>query len=183
MHYHHVLRAAVTALALGLTAVTATSAGAAPTGGPSAGVVDLKGAKGLRIEAKAEGRALVEADLEAAAATANVCGSGYTLSTGAARYNNYGTTYTWTNGTTTGSSYDDRPICAVFFNDTGVTRYMGIRLQDNYTSTPDTQDFGSYGSYAGPVYQERGYCGWAYSYMKVGSTVVVDNLLHVGQCN
>ncbi|MBC7274174.1 MAG: hypothetical protein H5T76_36640 [Streptomyces sp.] len=145
--------------------------------------VELNGAKGLRIEENAAGRSLVEANVEIAAAAANVCGSGYTISTGAARYGTYGTTYTWTNGTTTGSSYYDKPICAVFFNDTGYTRYMGIRLKDNYTSTPDTQDFGSYGSYAGPVYQNRGYCGKAYSYMEVGGQAVVDNYLQVGSCN
>ncbi|MGW6395109.1 hypothetical protein ACWFR1_32435 [Streptomyces sp. NPDC055103] len=145
--------------------------------------MELKGGKGLKVEANAEGRSLVESNVEVAAATANVCGSGYTISTGAARYGTYGTTYTWTNGTETGSSYYDRPICAVFFNDTGYTRYMGIRLNDNYTSTPATENFGSFSSYAGPVYQNRGYCGKAYSYMKVGSQVVVDNYLQVGSCN
>ncbi|MEU7732286.1 hypothetical protein AB0B51_03985, partial [Streptomyces griseus] len=52
-----------------------------------------------------------------------------------------------------------------------------------YTATPDVQDFGTFSSYAGPVYQNRGYCGQAYSYMKAGSSVVVDNYLTVGSCN
>lgn len=177
------IRSFVAALALALTAVTATGASAAPTTEPGPKVVELKGGKGLKIEANAEGRSLVESNLEVAAATANVCGSGYTISTGAARYSTYGSTYTWTNGATTGGSYYDKPICAVFFNDTGYTRYMGIRLKDNYTATPDTEDFGSYGTYAGPVYQNRGYCGTAYSYMKVGTQVVVDNYLKIGVCN
>lgn len=77
----------------------------------------------------------------------------------------------------------DAPICAVFFNDTGVARSMGIRLKDNYTATPDVEDFGTYSTYAGPVYQNKGYCGQVYSYMKAGSTVVVDNYLKIGACN
>ncbi|MYS32038.1 hypothetical protein GTW38_35045 [Streptomyces sp. SID7804] len=141
--------------------------------------------QGIKVErqATAETKRIIESDARVAAATANVCGSGYTISTGAARYGTYGTTYTWTNGTTTGDSYYDKPICAVFFNDTGYTRYMGIRLKDNYTSTADVEDFGAYRSYAGPVYQKRGYCGKAYSYMEIGGTAVVDNYLTVGSCN
>ncbi|MET9806858.1 MULTISPECIES: hypothetical protein [Streptomyces] len=187
MHTRTVTRCLVTALALGLAAVTATGASAAPRDepGPQAApkTVELAGGKGLRIEAAAEGRSLVESRVEVAAAAANVCGAGYTISTGAARYGTYGTAYTWTNGTTTGSSYYDKPICAVFFNDTGTAHYMGVRLKDNYTATPDTQDFGTFGSYAGPVYQNRGYCGQAYSYMEVGGKAVVDNYLQVGACN
>lgn len=182
-----VMRSIVAAVALGLTAVTATSANATPGDepGPKAPpkVLDLKGGKGLKVEENAEGRALVESNLEVAAVTANVCGSGYTISTGAARYGTYGTTYTWTNGTETGDSYYDKPICAVFFNDTGYSRYMGIRLKDNYTSTPHVEDFGTYRSYAGPVYQKRGYCGTAYSYMEIGGKAVVDNYKQVGSCN
>ncbi|WP_328493377.1 hypothetical protein OHS59_11920 [Streptomyces sp. NBC_00414] len=145
-------------------------------------VVDVNGIE-VDTEASAETRKIIESDAAVAAAAANVCGSGYTISTNAARYGTYGTTYTWTNGTTTGSGYYDKPICAVFFNDTGTAHSMGVRLKDNYTATPDTEDFGTYSSYAGPVYQNKGYCGQAYSYMKVGSSVVVDNYLKVGSCN
>ncbi|GGP51589.1 hypothetical protein ACWDY7_22210 [Streptomyces calvus] len=148
----------------------------------SAGIVEIQGIK-VERQATAETKRIIESDARVATATANVCGSGYTISTGAARYGTYGTTYTWTNGTTTGDSYYDKPICAVFFNDTGYTRYMGIRLKDNYTSTADVEDFGAYRSYAGPVYQKRGYCGKAYSYMEIGGTAVVDNYLTVGSCN
>ncbi|MFF9805721.1 hypothetical protein ACF1G5_11390 [Streptomyces coeruleorubidus] len=150
--------------------------------GASIATVDVKGVK-VAKEAPAETRRIIEANVGVAAAAANVCGSGYTISTGAARYGTNGTTYTWTNGTTTGDRYYDKPICAVFFNDTGSARYMGIRLKDNYTDTPHTEDFGTYSTYAGPVYQKRGYCGEAYSYMKSGSKVVVDNILTVGACN
>ncbi|MET9440333.1 hypothetical protein [Streptomyces sp. NPDC006610] len=166
--------------AVTMTAPAALAAGPASNG--SVGTVDIRGVK-VAAQASPETKRIIESSVEVAAAAANVCGSSYTISTGAARYGTYGTTYTWTNGTTTGDSYYDKPICAVFFNDTGSARYMGIRLKDNYTSTPDTQDFGTYSSYAGPVYQKRGYCGQAYSYMKAGSDVVVDNLLQVGHCN
>ncbi|MEV8032702.1 hypothetical protein [Streptomyces sp. NPDC086182] len=62
------------------------------------------------------------------------------------------------------------------------TRYRGVRLEDNYTA--DTEDFGAYSQYAGPVYQNKGYRGRAYSYMEEPSgNVVVDNLLAVGTCD
>lgn len=141
--------------------------------------------EGVQVDKQAtdETKQIIAASPEVAAAAANACGSGYTISVSAARYGTYATAYTWTNGKTTGDSYNDKPICALLFNDTGVAHYMGIRLKDNYTSTPDVEDFGTYSSYAGPVYQNKGYCGQAYSYMKVGSTVVVDNYLTVGACN
>ncbi|MEG3631025.1 hypothetical protein [Streptomyces poriticola] len=154
----------------------------APKGSAPIETTEVRGIK-VGADASAETKRIIESNAGVAAAAANVCGSGYTISTGAARYGTYGTTYTWTNGKTTGSGYYDKPICAVFFNDTGSARYMGIRLKTNYTAIPDVQDFGTYSSYAGPVYQSRGYCGQAYSYMKVGSKVVVDNYLRVGSCN
>ncbi|MGW4669317.1 hypothetical protein [Streptomyces sp. NPDC004324] len=147
----------------------------------------VDGAGGLRIAANAAKgtEEILKADVGAAAAAANVCGSGYTVSVSAMRYGTYGTTYTWWNGTYSGSNtLYDRPICAVFFNDTGITRYMGVRLKDNYTATADTEDFGAYSQYAGPVYQNKGYCGRAYSYMEDASgKVLVDNYLAVGSCN
>ncbi|GAA2762265.1 hypothetical protein GCM10010103_13060 [Streptomyces paradoxus] len=175
----------VCAVLLAATAMTPT-ASAVDQSGPKASAaiqtVDIKGVK-VAKEASAETKRIIEAEAGVAAAAANVCGSGYTISTGAARYGTYGTTYTWTNGKTTGDRYYDKPICAVFFNDTGAAHYMGIRLKDNYTDTPHKEDFGTFSTYAGPVYQNRGYCGEAYSYMKVGSRVVVDNILTVGSCN
>ncbi|UQA96706.1 hypothetical protein [Streptomyces halobius] len=176
------------ALVVGFTAPTASAADPAPGGGK---MVAVEGAKSLSVDmdtvsksAKMKNtKTILESNPQMAAASANVCGSGYTISTGASRYGIYGTTYTWTNGTETGDSYYDKPICAVFFNDTGYTRYMGIRLKDNYTATPDVEDFGAYRSYAGPVYQKKGYCGRAYSYMEVGGKAVVDNYLGVGSCN
>ncbi|MER5555061.1 hypothetical protein ABT001_25885 [Streptomyces sp. NPDC002793] len=155
---------------------------AEPKGNTSIATVDVKGVH-VAEQASDETRQVIASDPKVAAAAANVCGSGYTISVSAVRYSTHGTTYAWTNGKTTGDSYNDKPICAVFFNDTGVARSMGIRLKDNYTSTPDVEDFGTYSSYAGPVYQNKGYCGQAYSYMKAGSTVVVDNYLHIGACN
>lgn len=143
--------------------------------------------EGLATAANApEGtKEILESNAVAAAAAANVCGSGYTVSTGAARYGTYGTAYTWWNNTYSGTNHlYDLPICAVFFNDLGSTRYMGVRLADNYTATADTEDFGAYSSYARPVYQNKGYCGQAYSYMEESSGKVdVDNYLSVGTCD
>lgn len=181
---------ALTAALMGGTALASTANAAdkpVPTDKPIETVQFAGGqSRGLALDKDApEGtQETLESNPQAAAVTANVCGSGYNISTGAWRYGTNGTTYTWTNGTTSGDSYYDKPICAVFFNDTGSTRYMGVRLNDNYTSTPATQDFGSYSSYAGPVYQKRGYCGTVYSYMKSSSgAVVVDNVQTVGSCN
>lgn len=111
-----------TTVMLGLmTAVPTASAAERPVPKENAPIatVEIKGIK-VDKEASAETRRLIEANSVAAAAAANVCGSGYTISTGAWRYSTYGTTYTWTNGTS-GSGYYDKPICAVFFNDTGAS--------------------------------------------------------------
>ncbi len=127
---------------------------------------------------------IITANIQLAAASVNVCGAGYAISTGAWRYGTWGTTYTWTNGNTTGPNYEDRPICAVFFNDTGSAHYMGVRLRTNYTSIGPVQNFGTFSSYAGPVYQSKGYCGTVYSYMKApNGAVVVDNDQTVGACD
>lgn len=182
----NVMRLGGVCTALLAMAAMAPAASALPSSGGSGAqrieVVDVEGVQ-VAKDATAATKQIIRSDAAVALAAANVCGSGYTISTGAARYGTYGTAYTWTNGTTTGTRIYDKPICAVFFNDTGVAHSMGVRLADNYTDTPDVQDFGTYGSYAGPVYQNKGYCGQAYSYMKVGSTVVVDNYLGVGSCN
>ncbi|MFE2974177.1 hypothetical protein [Streptomyces sp. NPDC059258] len=173
----------VALLAVAMAAPAASAAGQAELKGNAP--IATEGVEGVQVDKQAteETKQIIAAEPAIAAAAANVCGSGYTISVRAARYGAYATAYTWTNGKTTGDSYNDKPICAVLFNDTGVAHYMGIRLKDNYTSTPDVQDFGTYSTYAGPVYQNRGYCGVAYSYMKVGSKVVVDNNLTVGACN
>ncbi|GAA2580906.1 hypothetical protein GCM10010304_23340 [Streptomyces roseoviolaceus] len=175
----------VCAVLLAATVVTPTASAVDQTDLKASAAIQTVDVKGVKVakEASAETRRIIEAEAGIAAAAANVCGAGYTISTGAARYGTNGTTYTWTNGTTSGDRYYDKPICAVFFNDTGSARYMGIRLKDNYTDTPHTEDFGTFSTYAGPVYQKRGYCGEAYSYMKSGSKVVVDNILTVGSCN
>ncbi|HEY7593579.1 MAG TPA: hypothetical protein VH969_10535 [Actinophytocola sp.] len=157
---------------------------------PQSATVRVEGADGLSVDAKADKQTIdvIENDASAAVAAANVCGAGYTISTGAWRLpsttTDYGSLYTWTNGKTSGPSYYDKPICAVFFNDTGVSRYMGVRLKSNYTADPAKEDFGTYSSYAGPVYQNRGYCGTAYAYMENSSgTVLVDSIHTVGACN
>lgn len=174
-----------TTVMLGLTAAMPTASAAerpVPKKSAPIATVEIKGIKVDR-EASAETRRLIEADPVAAAAAANACGSGYTISTGAWRYSTYGSTYTWTNGTS-GSGYYDKPICALFFNDTGASRSMGVRLRSNYTADPAVEDFGTYSTYAGPVYQKRGYCGTVYSYMKDSSgKVVVDKTQTIGACN
>ncbi|MDH6696167.1 hypothetical protein ACIQKE_09560 [Streptomyces griseoviridis] len=168
---------------LALVTFASTASAAEPSDdGPRIEVVDVAGVQVAR-QASAGTRPIIASAPAVAVAAAGVCGAGYTISTGAARYGRYGTAYTWTNGRTTGGRYYDKPICAVFFNDTGAAHSMGVRLKDNYTATPDVEDFGTYSSYAGPVYQNKGYCGRAYSYMKVGNAVVVDNYLAVGTCN
>ncbi|MDI3101944.1 hypothetical protein QJ054_33460 [Streptomyces sp. AN-3] len=171
-------------LAVTLTVPAASAADRTePKGSAPLATIDVAGLK-VDKEASDETKQIIGADAGAAAAAANVCGSGYTISVRAARYGTYGTTYTWTNGKVTGDNpYYDRPICAVFFNDTGSAHYMRLKLADNYTSTPDVEDSGTFSSYAGPVYQNRGYCGRAYSNMKIGGTNVVDNYLTVGACN
>ncbi|MCP3765756.1 MULTISPECIES: hypothetical protein [unclassified Streptomyces] len=179
-------RVGVMAVALlGLIATVPTASAAerpAPKANKPMETVDIKGVE-VDNEASAETRRIIESDASAAVAASNVCGSGYTISTGAWRYDTYGTTYTWTNGTS-GSGYYDKPICAVFFNDSGYTRYMGVRLKSNYTSDAPAEDFGAFGSYAGPVYQKRGYCGTVYSYMQDSNAkVLVDRVQTVGSCN
>ncbi|GAA2921434.1 hypothetical protein GCM10020221_17070 [Streptomyces thioluteus] len=116
-----------------------------------------------------------------------MCGAGYNVSVYAERMpsptQRYATLYLWTNGQETGPRYYDKPICAVLANDTGAKQSMGIRLKSNYTDDAAREDFGTFGTYAGPVYQNRGYCGTAYSYMKVGGRVVIDTVRGVGACN
>lgn len=177
--------ASVCAVVLATIVVAPASSAAegnAPTGGASIATVNIQGVT-VDKQASDTTKSVIAADANAAVAAANVCGAGYTISVRAARYGTYGTTYTWTNGKTTGSSYYDKPICAVFFNDTGVAHSMRLKLSTNYTSIPDVEDSGTFSSYAGPLYQNRGYCGQTYSYMKVGTKVVVDNYMTVGACN
>ncbi|WP_203607666.1 hypothetical protein [Streptomyces sp. SID11385] len=173
------LRLGSVAAALLALTVAAPAATAAET--PTA-TVSVQGVA-VDTHASAGTKRIIAADAGVAAAAANVCGAGYTISVSAARYGTYGTTYTWTNGKTTGSNYEDRPICAVFFNDTGTAHSMRLKLSDNYTATPDVEDSGTFSEYAGPLYQNKGYCGQTYSYMKVGSTVVVDNYMRIGACD
>ncbi|WP_405506150.1 hypothetical protein [Streptomyces purpurascens] len=187
MFTRSVIRTTIVAAALALTAVTATSASAnaaANLGVKDPKIVELRDSKGLKMIEGAGGKALLEANAPMAAAAANVCGSGYTISEGAARYGTNATLYLWWNGKYSGSNkLYDKYICGVLFNDTGSARSMGIRLKDNFTDTPHTEDFGTYSTYAGPVYQKRGGCGEAYSYMKSGSQVVVDNTYKMSGCN
>ncbi|MFM9615447.1 hypothetical protein [Streptomyces niveiscabiei] len=125
--------------------------------------VDINGVE-VDENASAETRQIIGADASAAIAAANVCGTGYTISTGAWRYSTYGTTYAWTNGT----------------SGSGSTRYIGVRLRSNYTADAPDEDFGSY---AGPVHQKRGYCGTVYSYMRDSAgKALVDRVQTVGSC-
>ncbi|MCQ4083994.1 hypothetical protein NGB36_26255 [Streptomyces sp. RB6PN25] len=126
------------------------------------------------------------AQLEAAGST--VCGSGYTTIEEARRWtdsrgNPLGDVYTYTNGQTTGPNYQDKPVCAAFFNDIGASRYMKITLCDNYTGDPCTSDAGNYSSYAGPVYQRRGFCGTVTVLMKNGGTTIVSGTIGTSPCD
>ncbi|WP_327708897.1 hypothetical protein OG912_08930 [Streptomyces sp. NBC_00464] len=144
------------ALLVATVAAPAASAadGTGPTGSAPIATVNIQG---ITVDKQASDttKSIVAANAGVAAAAANVCGTGYTISVSAARYGTYGTTYTWTNGKTTGSSYYDKPICAVFFNDTGVAHSMRLKLADNYTDTADVEDSGTFSSYAGPLYHHR----------------------------
>ncbi|MFE0253964.1 hypothetical protein [Streptomyces sp. NPDC059010] len=185
MFTRSVIRSTIAAAALALTAATATSANAAAdTGTKEPKIIELRGNKGLKMIEGADGKALLETNTTVTAAAANVCGSGYTISAGAARYGNNASLYLWWNGKYSGSNkLYDKYICGVLFNDTGYTRNMGIKLWSNYTADPVKEDFGYYKTYAGPVYQKRGGCGKAYSYMLDGSGVVVDNYFTMSGCN
>ncbi|GAA0391736.1 hypothetical protein [Streptomyces luteireticuli] len=168
-------------LAAPQTALAGTSNPAPKPASVSAGDIHFS------AKATAKTKSLVKANLKAAAAGANVCGAGYNVSVYAERMPNpnqrYATLYLWTNGQSTGPSYDDKPICAVLANETGAKQSMGIRLKSNYTDDAAREDFGTFGTYAGPVYQNRGYCGTVYSYMKMGGRVVIDAVRGVGSCN
>ncbi|MFD6227344.1 hypothetical protein ACFWFZ_10735 [Streptomyces sp. NPDC060232] len=173
---------------LRITVAAATAFAALGIAAPQAAVADTPGRHvTVAPQASASTQSLVAANRQAAAMAANVCGAGYTQILLAERLpsatTRYATVYVYTNGKETGPLIYDQPTCAVLHNETGSAQYMGVRLKDNYTSTPDTQDFGTYSSYAGPVYQNKGYCGHVYSYMKKSGKVVVDHLRVVGSCN
>jgi hypothetical protein len=66
--------------------------------------------------------AFLQADATVTGAAANVCGSGCTISAGAARYGTNAGLYLWWNGKYNGSNkLYDKCICGVLFNDTGYT--------------------------------------------------------------
>lgn len=156
---------------------------AVPKGNAPIETIDVKGVK-VHKQVSDAAKEIIAANASAAAAAANVCGDGYTISAGAARYGNNASLYLWWNGKYSGSNkLYDKYICGVLFNDTGYTRNMGIKLWSNYTADPVKEDFGYYKTYAGPVYQKRGGCGKAYSYMLDGTGVVVDNYYTMSGCN
>ncbi|MFD9099866.1 hypothetical protein ACFVZN_02185 [Streptomyces virginiae] len=173
---------------LRITLATATTFAALGFAAPQAAVADTPGRHfTVASQVSASTQSLVAANAQAAAAGATACGAGYTqiilaerLPSATARY---ATIYVYTNGQETGPRIYDKPTCAVLHNETGSAQYMGVRLKDNYTDTPDTQDFGTYNTYAGPVYQNKGWCGEVYSYMKKSGKVVVDHVRGVGACN
>ncbi|MFI2372116.1 hypothetical protein [Streptomyces sp. NPDC018833] len=177
---------ATAALTLVGTAVPGHAMAASSTPLPRAAGIEA-GELTFAPNASATTRSMVAANPTAAARAATVCGTNYTKVITAQRLPSdsarYATVYVYTDGTTTGPRFYDKPTCGVLFNETGSAQYMGIRLKDNYTSTADDEDFGTYSTYAGPVRQKKGYCGEVYSYMKKGGRVVIDNLSGVGSCN
>ncbi|MEU9084675.1 hypothetical protein [Streptomyces sp. NPDC048357] len=172
---------------LRITLATATTFAALGLVAPQAAIADTPGQHfTVAADASASTKTLVQANKQAAAAASTVCGAGYDQIVLAERLpdaRRYATIYVYTNGQETGPRLNDRPTCAVLHNETGSAQYMGVRLKDNYTSTPDTQDFGTFTTYAGPVYQNKGWCGTVYSYMKKAGQVVVDHTRGVGACN
>ncbi|MFE5818179.1 hypothetical protein [Streptomyces sp. NPDC056479] len=177
---------AISALALIGTSVPGQAVAATDNASAGAAVVQTDDLTFASQATKAD-RSIVAANPQAAARAATVCGSGYTKILTAKRLPNdstrYATVYVYTDGSTTGPRIYDKPTCGVLHNETGSAQYMGIRLKDNYTDTPDDEDFGTFSTYAGPVRQKKGYCGEVYSYMKKGGRVVIDNISSVGTCN
>ncbi|WP_257004938.1 hypothetical protein [Streptomyces sp. Tue6028] len=181
-------RSVMTVAALALLGTTVPGQALAATDTPPhrASAVDADDLTFAR-QASKETRSVVAANPSVAARAGTVCGADYTKVITAERLPSdsarYATVYVYTDGTTTGDRIYDVPTCGVLFNETGSAQSMGIRLKDNYTATPDDEDFGTFSTYAGPVRQKKGYCGKVYSYMKTGGRVVIDNYSGVGSCN
>ncbi|MHC0431128.1 hypothetical protein ACX6XY_13190 [Streptomyces sp. O3] len=178
--------AALAASALAMVAVSAAPAVSAETPDVPADV-EISALKvpvsGL---ASQETKKTVEANPQRAQLSGVVCGSSYPKLVRAERLpepnTRKATLYIW-QGSKTGSGYYDKAICSTLWNDTGKAHYLRLKLCSNYTADPCDEDKGTFSSYAGPVYQKRGYCGQTLSQMKIGGKLVVNRYNRVGFCN
>ncbi|WP_406278140.1 hypothetical protein OHT93_36455 [Streptomyces sp. NBC_00191] len=134
-------------------------------------------------EANAPTRAVAAADPAAAAAAANVCGAGYTLyyAERLPDERRFGTLFIYTKP----GAAENQPVCAIFDNNTGVAKYMKIKLCSNWIADGCTQDSGTFSQYAGPVYQKRGGCGKVTAIMTnsaSSSTALIDAVRSTTAC-
>ncbi|MHC0430862.1 hypothetical protein ACX6XY_11815 [Streptomyces sp. O3] len=131
-------------------------------------------------------RKAVEQKPQRALLSGVVCGSSYPTLVHAERLpypsNRKATVYIW-QGKTTGPNFYDKAICATLWNDTGKRHKVEARLCSNYTSDGCDTNSGWFSSYAGPVYQKRGYCGTMRSRMWIDGKMVVSRINRVGWCN
>ncbi|GAA2643157.1 hypothetical protein [Streptomyces lunalinharesii] len=132
-------------------------------------------------QAGAEARQIIESNTPAATGFADASRSKYTISTGAARYGTYGTTYTWSDGTTTGPSLYDGPNCTVFFDDISPSGHTGVRLRSSHLAEAAKEDRCVCTK---PMHQNRGYRGKTYPYLESSSgSALVDNIRTVRSGN
>ncbi|MEV3854950.1 hypothetical protein AB0J38_11550 [Streptomyces sp. NPDC050095] len=122
---------------------------------------------GVSISPKAstETRAIAAANVEAAQATATLCGSGYTLFT-ATRLpdaSRLGTLFLYNKS---GGN------CAVFDNNTTSAKWMKLKLCENLVDAKCNEDSGTFSQYAGPVFltSPAAWCGKVTALMKNSSS-------------
>ena len=121
--------------------------------GPQAVAVDQP-AVPLAKAADATTRAIAEADPQAAAAAATVCGTGYTLfhavplPEGTDPSERFATLFSYENGS---------KGCAILDNNVGVSRYMYLHVC-KVDGTGCATDSGNFSEYAGPVYVASAVC-------------------------
>ncbi|MGK5632002.1 hypothetical protein [Streptomyces sp. URMC 123] len=133
-------------------------------------------------EANEPTRAIAAAAPAAAAAAANVCGTGYTLyyAERLPDERRFGTLFIYTKP----GAGNDQPVCSIFDNNTGVAKYMKIKLCSNYIADGCKEDSGTFSQYAGPVYQKRGGCGKVTAIMKstASSPALIDAVRGTTAC-
>ncbi|MEI5132783.1 hypothetical protein RB199_11980 [Streptomyces libani] len=148
----NVIRATAAGVALALALLTAPQATAqdSPSSGPGiAGTGVLLSEEGAK---DARTRAIAEADPDAVAATATLCGSGYKLDY-AERLpdaRRFGTLFAYTKFTTGSPG-----VCVLFDNNTGSAKHMKLKLCPNKTGATCKVDEGTYSRYAGPLKYEN----------------------------
>lgn len=118
-------------------------------------------------------RAIAAADPRAVEATANLCGAGYNLQHAEQLPDSrrLGTIFTYQKNVEPFSS------CAIFDNNTGVAKYMKLKLCPNDLSKPCNVDEGNFSQYAGPVRVTDGWCAKVNAIMKntkTSTTALID---------